>query len=424
MADLKPTHEGRVNYFRRPGSDKIHIRFSITENGKSKQLKRSTGETSYKKARARADRIYMDALVNAAAGLSSSSTSFRKIAKAYLKEYETLVEAGERKDEAYRQEKSRVERFMIGFFGDQPIERIRQADINKYVMWRKTYWTSGPGKKERRIEYTRGEQTIYRPLELGKPKLATLHSDINCLRRIFAFALRERYIGEADTFKIQAPKGPPGKRAKFTYEEVDMLLEHLAARMLEPGLTTEQREGRYHLYLFSVIASGAGMRPGEVLSLCWNQIVGFHNGKEISLKKLYELPSIEQDVRFDVRDTKRGRIRRVRPTDGIGAMITTLWDIADRPEGNEPLFHRAGNDPVRSFNRALSRELERLGIKYDKMGDPRSANSFRHYYITRMLRKVRSASKVAQNVGTRIENIERFYLNDDIEEFADELKEF
>ena len=51
-------------------------------------------------------------------------------------------------------------------------------------------------------------------------------------------------------------------------------------------------------------------------------------------------------------------------------------------------------------------------------------NSFRHYYITRMLRKVRSASIVAQNVGTRVENIERFYLNDDVEEFADELKEF
>lgn len=31
---------------------------------------------------------------------------------------------------------------------------------------------------------------------------------------------------------------------------------------------------------------------------------------------------------------------------------------------------------------------------------------------------------VAQNIGTRVENIERFYLNDDVEEFADELKEF
>ncbi len=394
------------------------------EQGKSRQIKRSTGETSYAKARKEADRLYTDALGNAAAGISNSSTGFRNIANAYLKEYESLIEAGERKPEAFRQEKSRVERFMIGFFGDQSIERIRQPDVNKYVMWRKTYWTSGPGKVEKLIKYKRGDQTLYRPIDRQKPKLATLHSDINCLRRIFAFALRERFIGEADTFKIQAPKGPPGKRAKFTYEEIDVLLAHLASRMLEPGLTTEQTESRYHLYLFSVIASGTGMRPGEVLSLCWNQIVGFHDGEEVSLKKLYELPDADQDVRIDVRDTKRGRIRRVRPIEGIGARITTLWDIADRPEGDEPLFHRAGNDPVRGFNRALTAELNRLGMKYDKMGDPRSANSFRHYYITRMLRKVRSASIVAQNVGTRIENIERFYLNDDVEEYADELKGF
>ncbi len=73
-------------------------------------------------------------LGKAAAGVSTSSTSFRRVANAYLKEYESLVEAGERKAEAYRQEKSRVERFMIGFFGDESIERIRQPDINKYVM--------------------------------------------------------------------------------------------------------------------------------------------------------------------------------------------------------------------------------------------------------------------------------------------------
>lgn len=35
-----------------------------------------------------------------------------------------------------------------------------------------------------------------------------------------------------------------------------------------------------------------------------------------------------------------------------------------------------------------------------------------------------SATMVAQNVGTRIDNIERYYLNDDIEEFADELSKF
>ena len=165
------------------------------------------------------------------------------------------------------------------------------------------------------------------------------------------------------------------------------------------------------------------MRPGEIVSLTWEQIVGWHEGEEIALEKMMTLPIGEQDIRINVRDTKRGRIRRVRPIEGVGGTILNLWDIADRPDSGE-LFHRDGNDPVRGFNRALTKELNALGIKYDKMGEARSANSFRHYYITRMLRKVRSASMVAQNVGTRVENIERFYLNDDVEEFADELKEF
>ena len=423
MTTLKPTHEGRIQYFLRPGSDTIQIRFSITENGRSKQVKRSTGEKSYAKAKKKAHTIYTEMLGRAAAGVSTSSTSFRNIANAYLKHYEQLVDAGEKKPEAYKQEKSRVERFMIGFFGDEPIEQIRQPQIDKYILWRKTYWTTGPGKDVKTIKYDRGPQTITREVRKVKPKLATLHSDINCIRRIFAFALRERYLKQSDAFIIQAPKGNLGKRAKFTYDEVNTLLEHLADRILDPEAPPEVNLSRYHLYLFCTIASGTGMRPGEIVSLTWNQIVGWHDGEEVSLRKLVMLHPEEQDIRINVRDTKRGRIRRVRPIGGIGSRIINLWDIADRPDSGE-LFHRDGNDLVRGFNRALTKELNALGIKYDKMGEARSTNSFRHYYITRMLRKVRSASMVAQNVGTRVENIERFYLNDDVEEFADELKEF
>ncbi|MEM9015318.1 MAG: hypothetical protein AAGB02_09480 [Pseudomonadota bacterium] len=110
----------------------------------------------------------------AAAGVSTSSTSFRRVAKAYLKHYEQLVAAEEKKPEAYSQEKSRVERFMIGFFGDEPIEQIRQPQIDKYILWRKTYWTTGPGKDVKSIKYERGPQTIYREVKKVKPKLSTL----------------------------------------------------------------------------------------------------------------------------------------------------------------------------------------------------------------------------------------------------------
>ena len=424
MEKFEPSHEGKVHYFRRPGSDNIQIRFSIMEKGRSVQKKRSTGETTYPRARKAADKIYTEMLVQAASGGSTGSRKFRSVAKAYLKQVAELVENGEKKPHFLKEETSRVERYLVGFFGDQAITNIRQSDIDKYVIWRTTYWISGPGKDIHTIEYQRGAKTITSPVKRNKPTLGTLHSDINCIRRVFAFARRERYIHERDSFQIEAPKGRLEKRAKFSYDEVAQLLAHLSERMLEPYQSPETTLRRYHLYLFAEIASGTGMRPGEVVSLCWNQIVGMHKGQELSLTELADVPPLEQDIRINVRDTKRGRIRPVRPIEGVGTRIMNLWDIADRPMGDEPLFDQNTKNPVASFNRSLGKELDRLGIRFDKMGRPRSANSFRHYYITRMVRTVRSATMVAQNVGTRIDNIERYYLNDDIEEFADELSKF
>ncbi len=129
--------------------------------------------------------------------------------------------------------------------------------------------------------------------------------------------MRERYLKQSDSFVVQAPKGPLGKRAKFSYEEVNTLLEHLADRILDPEAPPEVNLSRYHLYLFCVIASGTGMRPGEVVSLTWEQIVGWHNSEEISLEKMMTLPIGEHDIRINVRDTKRGRIRKVRPIEGV-----------------------------------------------------------------------------------------------------------
>ncbi len=100
---MKPTHEGRVQYFLRPDSDIIQIRFSVTVNRNSVQKKRSTGETSYARAKKKAHTIYTEMLGKAAAGVSTSSTSFRRVAKAYLKHYEQLVGSGEKKPEAYAQ---------------------------------------------------------------------------------------------------------------------------------------------------------------------------------------------------------------------------------------------------------------------------------------------------------------------------------
>ena len=129
----------------------------------------------YERARKKADTIYKRYLGKAAAGLRLSHTSFRKAAQGYCDECAlTPLKMVSCLKQPYKQERSRIERYMIAFFGDDPIEEIGQPQIDKYIRWRKTYWTSGPGKKEKTITYQRGAQTITRKVNRTKPSQATL----------------------------------------------------------------------------------------------------------------------------------------------------------------------------------------------------------------------------------------------------------
>ncbi|WP_298960292.1 hypothetical protein [uncultured Methylobacterium sp.] len=49
-----------------------------------------------------------------------------------------------------------IRRFFVGYFGQKPVDTITDADRERYVEWRRTYWTRGLGKEVIHIQYERG----------------------------------------------------------------------------------------------------------------------------------------------------------------------------------------------------------------------------------------------------------------------------
>lgn len=424
MSEFPPSHEDAVHYFRRQGSDNIHIRFSVYEQGKSKQIRRSTGETDYKRAKAAADKIYKRYLGRAEAGQKLSVTSFRKIASGFIDELEARVDEGEVAFDAFKQVKSRIERFFFGFFGDTAIEDIKQHNIASYVRWRKAYWTSGPGKSVQSIKYKRGEKTIVSPVVKRKPSHSTILKELNTLRSIFDYAVRAGFLSEYDKLSIKPPRGEVGRRPSFEHHEIQELLNYLLERISEANIKDAQRLKRYQLWAYAVIASSTGMRPSEIVGLKWSQVIGMLKGKEVPLKKLEKAPIRDIDVRFEIWDTKRDRPRRIVPLKSTPATILNLWEFSGKETGDVRIFADRNGDAVKGFGRELTSAFDTLGIRETGTSERRTAYSFRHYYITQMCRAGKSPAFVAMNVGTSIDMIERFYLHGDVEQYAEELGAF
>lgn len=332
---------------------------------------------------------------------------------------------GEANETATKEDRARVERYFVSFFDDVAIEEINQAAVDRYFKWRIAYWKTGPGQKDDVVRYKAksGKGVIAKRLKT-KPSQATLIKELNSLRRILKFAVREGVLKERDLPSLRPPRGEVGRRPDFEDHEIDELLAYLEERCFEPNILGNDKDLRIQLWAFAVIAISTGMRPSEAVTLNWNNISGYLNGKDVPLKKVEELSPDKYELRFTIHDKKRNRRRRIVPLRSMTPTILKLWTTNFKQEGPKPVFIDDFGSQIKSYGQAIRRTLDKLGIRYSSTGQGRTQYSFRHYYITRMIRAGKSPAFVAHNVGTSIEMIERFYLHGDVEHYAEQLGEF
>ncbi|SCM77100.1 hypothetical protein KL86PLE_40905 [uncultured Pleomorphomonas sp.] len=55
-----------------------------------------------------------------------------------------------------------LDRYMAPFFGRSLITAISVPKLHSYMEWRRSYWTSGPGAKEKHIAYERKGRRVNR----------------------------------------------------------------------------------------------------------------------------------------------------------------------------------------------------------------------------------------------------------------------
>jgi hypothetical protein len=128
-----------ITLFRRAGSPFWYARF--TPKGGT-QIKVGLATADVDAAIRKAVEAYLEAGIRIKTGLNSTARPFGKIADDYLKAHPD--DAGE------------VVRYFKAFWSEKPIDAIDDTEYQKFLHWRRSYWTSGPGKTVAFIDYMRG----------------------------------------------------------------------------------------------------------------------------------------------------------------------------------------------------------------------------------------------------------------------------
>lgn len=304
---------------------------------------------------------------------SSKEKTFREAADAFVREYGVLTE-GERNAE-YAASKERIIRLrLLPFFGDLPLSKVSAAKIRDYRVHLMTPPSGAMGNKTHKV--------------FKRPSRSKMHQDIVCLRQVLKTAARNEWMGALPD--MSAPYNRSGKvahRAWFAPEELKRFLEAVNERAANP-LNERWRGENEHFRDYVHFMLHTGLRPDEACRLEF---------RDISI--VQDADTGERILEIEVRG-KRG----VGYCKSLPEAVTPFLNVKGRKSGSatDLVFGKVQRELMNTI-------LDKVGLKTDRDGAPRTAYSLRHTYICLRLMDHADIYQLAKNCRTSVEMIERFY---------------
>ena len=182
------------------------------------------GTTDEYEAHRLANEIWHEQNYRLKKGLSILEHAFCDVAEEFIKKIEAEVERKERSEDHLTYWLPKIRRFLIGYFGDKPIDKITSPDIERYLEWRKTYWTSVPGSEIDKIRCEREDGRIFsRPAPRKVASLSTMKGEMAIIRGLFQQSVRWGYSQPIAIPTPSARRRVDNRRPSFTPEEYQKL---------------------------------------------------------------------------------------------------------------------------------------------------------------------------------------------------------
>lgn len=391
--------------YRRSGSQNWYIRFSIRGHG---QQRRALNTPDENEANRLAPRIYYETLAKAESGLSPKNFTVEQAVELFMDSMKKHQDRHRLTDIHIRQMEITTNRYIAGFWGKQQTSAITDKSIDDFINWRHTYWTTGPGTKQTHTTYMRNGRRVQTPIPSRwrvVPQPSTVNSELVTLRSFLQFCRRESMISDVPV--VKNVRNSPNARPSFTDSEMVKFQNHLLTRIQQSKPESKNLFDRILFYGFCVVMIESGIRTAEALKLNWGNVLGYQPN-EMPFNQRITLQIIGKFNQVSTKD----RVCLTNPSISNG--LDVLWQIytdtwGREPLPSDPLFANPHGERMTSFSAQMNAVLNELDMKTDYRGQPRTAYSFRHYFITQQLNDGVPIHFVAKNAGTSADMIEKHY---------------
>jgi len=286
-----------------------------------------------------------------------------------------------------------IERYALVHFEKKSVDQIATKEIQDFVQWR----IKNP------VYNKQTKKTV------DQPSPSTIRHELSSLKRFFDWMKTNRHIKHE--VELTPPPLSKNRRPHFTSAEWNRITRNLREWHKKD---MRQERGRLMLAQYMLILVNTGIRVGEARGLRWADIdsqTRTVNGKEI------------EDIILSV-NGKTGSRDVVAKSGDVKEFFKRIWDMRcaeylklhegekDAEKGpplTEPVFSDKNGKPIHSFKKGYESFIKSLNLQKDADGHTRTIYSLRHTYATFRLSHGVDAYKLAQNMGTTVEMLERHY---------------
>lgn len=404
---------GRIRIFKRKGySNQFYARFTF--RGHKGYVQQSLRTANKEEATEAALEQYLQCEFKLKQGLSLARKKFKELTVEYLEHLKSKVDRGEIKFVKYHGERLKIERYFDDFFGEMVIGEIQKKELDQYREWRKNYWISGKGSKEKHITYFRGGKTIKRNIHKSqKSKVAagaTINSEETALRQIFKFAVMKGYIAANEVVQIKTERVKWEGRSTFSEKEYGKLWRTAAKRCYEIAKTNRDREYCYRhlLHNYILIAANCGCRTTELMNLRWRDIEwsardAAGDGNSI----IFSVSGKAKSRDLVANDVCREYLNRLLEKQKYYAKKYN-WEFTAT---DEYVFSDYRGRKIKSLKSNFEALMREAGLTRDKNGKKRSLSSLRIFYCTMRLMRGENIDlyDLALQMGTSVELLQKTY---------------
>lgn len=369
--------DGDLKIYKRPRSKRWQATFKL----QSRWVRVSTGHQDIAQAMLAGRELFYKYTYMERHGLPILTKSFKAVALWTIARMDEEMSSGVGK-KSFRDYKIVINRYLIPYFGNMPIQSVRYEELLKFASWRRE---------------TMGKE----------PKSSTLNTHNSALRRVFDEAVMRGLLAPKDVPVLINKARDGSRRPDFTQTEYKTMLESFPA-WIQAGRRGKSQQMRELLFDYVVLLANTGMRHGtETQNLRWRHVTVFKEGQrqyvELSVSgKTGRRDLICREGTIDVLQRIQARCADISGMTFDG-LLAAKFDLA---------VLRLG-DGTTSLNlrQTFKAFLKDTGLlECPRTGQQRTLYSLRHMYATiALLKDGMDVHTLARQMGTSIQMIERHY---------------